>query len=46
MCRDLLGFDPGSPEASQRFKDDPELEKRCAEFVRTAAEILEEVVQR
>jgi C_GCAxxG_C_C family probable redox protein len=46
ICRDLLGFDPGSPEASQRFKDDPELERRCAGFVREAAEIIEEITAR
>jgi C_GCAxxG_C_C family probable redox protein len=46
MCRDLLGFDPGSPEASQRFASEPELEKRCAGFVRMAAEIIEEIVAR
>ena len=45
-CRDLLGFEPGAPEASQRFKDDPELEKRCAGFVRRASEILEEIIER
>jgi len=45
MCRDLLGFDPGSPEASQRFKDDPELEKRCSGFVREASEILERIIE-
>jgi C_GCAxxG_C_C family probable redox protein len=43
-CRDLLGFDPGSPEASQRFSDDPELLKMCAGFVRKAAEILEDII--
>jgi C_GCAxxG_C_C family probable redox protein len=46
MCRDLLGFDPGSPEASQRFKDDSELEKRCAGFVREASEIIEEIIEK
>ena len=45
-CRDLLGFEPGSPEASQRFKDDSELEKRCSGFVREATEILEEIIAR
>ena len=45
-CRDLLGFDPGAPGASQRFKDDPELEKRCAGFVREAAEMLKEIIKR
>jgi C_GCAxxG_C_C family probable redox protein len=46
ICRDLLGFDPGSAEASQRFKDDPELEQRCAGFVHDAAEILEDIIER
>ena len=46
MCRDLLGFDPDSPEASERFKNEPELEKRCAGFVREAAEILEDIIER
>lgn len=44
LCRDLLGFDPGSPEASQKFKDDPELERRCAGFVREASELLERII--
>ncbi len=46
MCIDLLGFDPGSPEATLRFKTEPELEKRCAGFVREASEILEEILER
>jgi C_GCAxxG_C_C family probable redox protein len=46
MCRDLLGFEPGAPESSQKFKDDPVLEKRCAGFVREAAEILDEIIER
>ncbi len=45
-CRDLLGFDPGTPEASQRFKNEPELQKRCAGFVREASEIIEEIIER
>ena len=45
MCRDLLGFDPGIPEASQRFTNEPELETRCAGFVREASEILEEIIE-
>lgn len=45
-CRDLLGFDPDSPEASQRFANEPELEKRCAGFVREASEILEDIIGR
>jgi C_GCAxxG_C_C family probable redox protein len=46
ICRDLLGFDPGTPEASQRFANEPELEKRCAGFVRGASEILEKIIER
>jgi C_GCAxxG_C_C family probable redox protein len=46
VCRDLLGFDPGSPGASQRFKDDPELEKQCAGYVREAALSLEEIIEK
>lgn len=45
-CRDLLGFDPGAPEASQRFANEPEIEKRCSGFVREAAEILEKIIER
>jgi len=46
MCRDLLGFDPGSPEASQRFANDPELKRQCTGFVREASAILEKIVER
>jgi len=45
-CRDLLGFEPGSPEASERFANEPELEKLCSGFVREASEILEEIIAR
>ncbi len=45
-CRDLLGFDPGSPEASQRFANEPELKKKCSGFVREASEIIEEIISR
>jgi C_GCAxxG_C_C family probable redox protein len=46
MCRDLLGFEPGSPEAAERFENEPELERRCAGFVREASEILEDIILR
>lgn len=46
ICRELLGFDPDSEEAARRFKDEPELERRCAGFVREASEILEEIIER
>ncbi len=45
-CRDLLGFEPSAPEASLNFKDDSELEKRCAGFVREASEIVEDIIDR
>lgn len=45
-CRDLLGFEPGSPEASERFANEPELGKRCSGFVREAAEIIEEIIEK
>ena len=45
-CRDLLGFEPGAPEASERFENEPELEKRCAGFVREASEIIEKILIR
>ena len=43
-CRDLLGFEPGSPEAAERFANEPELGKRCSGFVREAAEIIEQLI--
>lgn len=46
MCRDLLGFEPGAPEASRRFANEPELAKRCGGFVREASEILEDIIAR
>jgi C_GCAxxG_C_C family probable redox protein len=46
MCRNLLGFEPGAPDASRRFKEDAELEKRCAGFVREASEIIEDILDR
>ena len=45
-CRNLLGFEPGSPEASERFANEPELKERCSGFVREASEILEEIIAR
>jgi C_GCAxxG_C_C family probable redox protein len=46
ICRDLLGFDPASPEAAQRFKEDPEIEKRCAGFVREVSGLISDIIER
>ena len=46
ICRYLPGFDSGFPEASQRFKDDPDIEKGCTGFVQKAPEILKEIIER
>jgi C_GCAxxG_C_C family probable redox protein len=45
MCRDLLGFDPGSPEGRRRFLEEPELEDRCAGFVKESVSILEGIIE-
>ena len=46
VCRDLLGFDPGSDEGRRRFAEEPEVLERCAGYVRGAAEILEDIIER
>jgi C_GCAxxG_C_C family probable redox protein len=42
-CRDLLGFDLSTPEGQQKAKVPGSFE-RCDEFVRIAAELLEEML--
>lgn len=42
-CRDLLGFDLSTPEGSQRAQQPGAFEK-CADFVREAGEILEDML--
>jgi C_GCAxxG_C_C family probable redox protein len=44
ICRDLMGFDMSTPEG-QRLSKAPGAFDRCDDFVRIAAEILEEMIQ-
>jgi C_GCAxxG_C_C family probable redox protein len=44
MCRDLLGCDISTPEGLQRAQTDQLFVTVCPEMVRTAAEILEEML--
>lgn len=44
VCRDLLGFDPGTPEGKEKMKV-PGVFDCCNDFVRIAAEITEEMLK-
>jgi C_GCAxxG_C_C family probable redox protein len=44
VCRELLGCDLGTPEGLQSARDQGLFKSRCPAFVRTAAEILEELL--
>jgi C_GCAxxG_C_C family probable redox protein len=44
ICRELLGFDPGSEEGRRRLREDPELGDRCTGYVREAAAILAGII--
>lgn len=44
VCRELVGFDPGSEEGRRRFREDPELMERCTGYVREAAAILSRII--
>lgn len=44
VCRELVGFDPGTEEGRRRFHEDPELLERCAGYVGEAAAILAEII--
>lgn len=44
VCRDLLGIDIGVPEGLQSASEQGLFKSRCPLFVRTAAEILEELL--
>jgi C_GCAxxG_C_C family probable redox protein len=44
-CRELLGIDIGAPEGLQQARDLGLFKSRCPAFVRTAAEILEELIE-
>jgi C_GCAxxG_C_C family probable redox protein len=44
VCRELLGCDLGTPEGLERASEQGVFKSRCPGFVRTAAEILEELL--
>jgi C_GCAxxG_C_C family probable redox protein len=43
-CRELLGCDISTPEGLEAARDKGLFEERCPNFVRTSAEILEEIL--
>jgi C_GCAxxG_C_C family probable redox protein len=45
-CKDLLGFDIGTPEGMKLFKEKNASNPVCLKFVRDAAEIVEEILSR
>ena len=44
VCRELLGCDLGTAEGLQRAREQGLFKSRCPDFVRTAGEILEELL--
>ena len=44
VCRELLGCDLGTPEGLQRAREQDLFKSRCPAFVRTAAELLEDLL--
>ena len=44
MCRELLGCDISTPQGLQAARDKGLFEKRCPDYVRASAEILEELL--
>jgi C_GCAxxG_C_C family probable redox protein len=44
VCRELLGCDLGTPEGLERAREQGLFKSRCPAFVRTAAEILEDLL--
>jgi C_GCAxxG_C_C family probable redox protein len=44
VCRDLLGCDISTEKGHKKAKKDEKFKKICPEFVKTAAEILEEIL--
>jgi C_GCAxxG_C_C family probable redox protein len=44
MCRQLLGHDISTPQGLQAARDEGLFEKRCPDYVRTSAELLEELL--
>lgn len=45
-CRDLLGCDISTPEGSQKAVESKVHNELCPEFIRTAGEILEDLLER
>lgn len=45
VCRELLDCDLGTPEGLERAREQGLFKSRCPAFVRSAAEILEEMLQ-
>jgi C_GCAxxG_C_C family probable redox protein len=44
-CKELLGCDVSTPEGRKTAKQEKHFKKRCPEYVKDAAEILEELLQ-
>jgi C_GCAxxG_C_C family probable redox protein len=44
FCRELLGYDISTPQGLQAIKDRGLFDNLCPKFVRTSAEILEEIL--
>ena len=45
VCRDLLGCDVSTPEGFKKAKQEKHFKKRCPEYVKDAALILEELLK-
>jgi C_GCAxxG_C_C family probable redox protein len=46
LCRDLLGIDMSTPEGLQAFRDRGLHHSQCPRFVRSAAELVQEILAR
>jgi C_GCAxxG_C_C family probable redox protein len=46
VCRELLGLEIGTPEGMKLFKDKGYHATRCTQYVRDAAEMLEELLKK
>lgn len=44
ICRELLGCDINTPEGKEYYTQNQLFEKKCLQFVKNAAEILEEIL--
>lgn len=45
VCKELIGCDLGTPEGFKKAKKEKHFKKRCPEFVKDAAEILDEILK-